>query len=200
MRYYDIWVLASFVSLILFALLTLIAGYKHGVLDSVSPWLRFTLPAHPTFHLLTLAIDCEQRPLGWTFRSDDLFIVHRGEINGSRPVNMKGVPIQEFKTAGLAGLLATGLVMAILAAVGFVVELFWWRETRGVAAGVARGMTTVAVFLTTSSALVTRALTQLSNDEQVVTGRNNNFLGLLWGAAAFMYVAVAGRVAAAEAE
>lgn len=84
--------------------------------------------------------DCERRPLGWTFRSDDPFIVHWGEINGSRPVNMTGVIKQGVKTAEPVRLLVAGLVVTVLAAVGILVELFWWKEKGRVLVGVSVGM------------------------------------------------------------
>lgn len=85
--------------------------------------------------------DCERRPLGWTFRSNDPFIVHWGETNGSRPVNMTSVIKQGVKTAEPVGLLVAGLVVTVLAAVGILVELFWWKGKGRVTAGVSVGIT-----------------------------------------------------------
>ncbi|KAL5344293.1 hypothetical protein ACLOAV_010722 [Pseudogymnoascus australis] len=166
MRCHKFCALASLLTSLLFALLTLIAGYKNGFLDSTSMATYYykvnsTVVYHPnlsngspspfgvgydtilawTFNTHYLAIcagymgsngasevfeqkDCERRPLGWTFRSNDPFIVHWGETNGSRPVNMTSVIKQGVKTAEPVGLLVAGLVVTVLAAItgatGFV--------------------------------------------------------------------------------
>jgi len=69
------------------------------------------------------SLDCITKPLGWTFRTDDPFIVNYGSANGSYPVVTSGVKVEELSTQAPAVTLVLGLIFSSLAVVAFVYDL-----------------------------------------------------------------------------
>jgi hypothetical protein len=69
-------------------------------------------------------VGCTSKPLGWTVRGDDPFVVNFHAVNGSGVTQGDPFVPADFSTAKPAGLLIAGIVATILAAGGLVASSF----------------------------------------------------------------------------
>ncbi|OBT41527.1 hypothetical protein VE00_08643 [Pseudogymnoascus sp. WSF 3629] len=151
-------------------------------------------------------VGCTSKPLGWTVRGDDPFIVGFHAVNGSSI--MKGGPFvaTDFSTAKPAGLLVAGMAVTVLAAGGLLAGAFsavgqgGRRQPRLRDWGVAGLIALATTFLIASAAIATPiakryAVTEGGRNDAFVPSPTSNFLGLSWGAVGFMLVALGGEMA-----
>jgi len=143
-------------------------------------------------------LECAAKPLGWTFRTDDSFIVNYGAANGSFPVVIPN-EIQELHTKIPASLLIIGMVVSSVSISAFGCDRLGvgvQNGRRNMAIASMCLMVFAAAFLTTSGVALTQIINGNTGD-QAVKYRfwASKELGFSWAAVGFMYAAVATKMA-----
>ncbi|KAH6718889.1 hypothetical protein BKA61DRAFT_731415 [Leptodontidium sp. MPI-SDFR-AT-0119] len=234
-RYLDFSVLFSCFMSLLFSILLLTSGYKHGVLNKIaiaqysynlnntlaSPsaidnsstyssfdstvltqqeitdgihWWVFTVHylsicagyvgGSPT--PLNVFLECESKPAGYTFRTDDPFILNFQRNCTQFPV--VSIPLDVIHTDAPFVTLVLGIVFSILALGLLVCQVFGMLRWVSPLAF----LVLAAAFMITSSALVT----SIASERKMWNGYSNwvsCFLGLAWASVSFIIVAFAGK-------
>jgi len=135
-----------------------------------------------------VVLECQRKPGGYKFRTDDPFIVNFLSYNGEFPVNST-VPLQTITTAPSFATLVIGITFSVFSMGSLAAEAFGGWSKSGLLAQASVGLLGVAAtFLTISSGLITSLIKGPRRDEEYLAW-NQQFEALTWAAVAFMYLA-----------
>lgn len=68
-------------------------------------------------------LECQSKRLGWTFRTDDPFIVNFGAQNGTRPLASDDIELVKVETVTPVATLLVGLICSVLAFLILVADM-----------------------------------------------------------------------------
>jgi len=135
-----------------------------------------------------VVLECERKPGGYRFQTDDPFIVNFLSYNGELPVNST-VPLETFSTAPSFATLVIGIIFSVFSMGILAAEAVGRWSKSGLLARASVGLLGVAAtFLTISSGLITSLIQSQRGDDEY-SGWLQRFEALTWVAVAFVYLA-----------
>ncbi|KAH8816998.1 hypothetical protein F5884DRAFT_778169 [Xylogone sp. PMI_703] len=134
-------------------------------------------------------LNCSRRHGGFTFRTDDDFILSYQSIGDLFPVEPYSNGVESFNLQAPFAMFVLGIAFIILSFALLVYQIFTARQSKWLSTLSAVFIGIAANSLLISSSIVTAITIRSSYDRSQYSGWTTNFIGLSWASVAFMYLA-----------